>query len=149
MSNTNNKYAKFYFNRFPYIYVEFGENIENDEQYNEFEKDWLKCLEYDKDFMFIFDTQKMGMISVSYIYKLINFLDSIKKHNNIKFLKYSIIVVNSWYIQKMLNLIFSMHAPISTVYIVENKDNYDIGNLIKNIEKKTKIEDNNVSMIKV
>lgn len=148
MVDNDKKFANFNYDKFPLITVNIEKNIINEQQYTQFEIDWLKCYNYDKQFYLLINTSNMGMINIKYAYKLSKFLNNVKKEE-FPLLKYSIIIVNSWYIRKIINLIFKLHKPISTVYIVGKQENYDIDDLIERINNNNIINDKNINIIKV
>lgn len=143
---TENRFGIFDKSKFPHIYVDFKDNIYKDIEYDNFEKDWLSCYEKNEKFIFIFDTSPVGIVPMKYSYKLTNFIKELKKLNN-GLLKYSIIIVNSWYIRQLLKLIFTIQKPIATVYIVEKNQDYSISHLMERIEAGYKINDPIVSNI--
>jgi hypothetical protein len=148
MVDNDKKFANFNYDKFPLITVNIEKNIINEQQYKQFEIDWLKCYNYDKQFYLLINTKNMGMVNIKYAYKLSKFLNNVKKEE-FPLLKYSIIIVNSWYIRKIINLIFKLHKHISTVYIVEKQENYDIDDLIERINNNNIINDKNINIIKV
>ena len=69
---------------------------------------------------------------------------------NLKLLDFSIIIVHNWYIKQLLNGIFEIQKPVSTVYIVE-KTNLQLNELIQDIHSnnvKDKIDKINKIIIK-
>ena len=145
-----NQFAHYILDEFPKIKVKFQNNIQNKEDYYLFEKEWLDCYNYKKQFIFVFDTTNVGMIHIKYVYKLTKFIHNLKKKkfnnpNEYDFLQYSIIIVNNWYIKHLLNITFMIQKPVSTVYIIEK--NYDIEKLYYKLENKLLIEDNEIIII--
>ena len=53
-----NQFAHYILDEFPKIKVKFQNNIQNKEDYYLFEKEWLDCYNYKKQFIFVFDTTK-------------------------------------------------------------------------------------------
>ena len=144
------QFANYIFDDFPQIKVYFQNNIQNDEDYYLFEKDWLNCYSYKNPFSFVFDTTNVGMIHIKYVYKLTKFIRDLKekiknKPNEFNFLQYSIIIVNNWYIKHLLNITFMIQKPIAPVYIVEK--NYEINNLYYKLENKLLIDENEIIVI--
>lgn len=145
-----NQFAHYILDEFPKIKVKFQNNIQNKEDYYLFEKEWLDCYNYKKQFIFVFDTTNVGMIHIKYVYKLTKFINNLKKKkynnpNEFDFLKYSIIIVNNWYIKHLLNITFMIQKPVAPVYIIEK--NYDIEKLYYKLENKLLINDNEIIII--
>lgn len=145
-----NQFAHYIFDEFPQVKVYFQNNIQNNEDYYLFEKEWLNCYNYKKHFSFIFDTTNVGMINIKYVYKLTKFISDLKekiknKPNEFNFLQYSIIIVNNWYIKHLLNITFMIQKPIAPVYIVEK--NYNINKLYHKLENKLLIDETEIIVI--
>ena len=79
-----------------------------------------------------------------YGYYLTCFIEKIKKMNY-NLLRYSIIIVDNWYIKQLLFWVFQVQSPVADVYIVEKSVNID--NLIENINKKVLIKDDDIYII--
>ena len=137
-------FANFDKSSFPKVLVKFSKNINSFDDYREFEREWLRCYIEEKDFYFIFDTSNVGFVNPVYSYYLTNFIEKVK---SLKYdlLKYSIIIVDNWYIKQMLFWVFQVQSPVADVYIVEK--NVDINNLIENINNKILIKDDNIYII--
>ena len=137
-------FANFNKSNFPKILVKFSKNINSFDDYREFEREWLRCYNENKDFYFVFDTSNVGFVNPVYGYYLTVFIEKVKalKYN---LLKYSIIIVDNWYIKQMLFWVFQVQSPVADVYIVEK--NVDINNLIENINNKILIKDDNIYII--
>ena len=145
-----NTFANYIVDDFPKIKVIFGNNIKNNDDYKKFEDDWLKCYEYKKKFIFIFDTSNVGMINIKYMYRLTLFIKSLKKKiinnpNNFNYLQYSIIIVNNFYIKHLLNLTFMIQKPVAPVYIIDKKYNFE--KLYYNLKNNEIINDDEVIYI--
>tara|TARA_Y200000002_G_C22654881_1_gene653029 strand:- start:270 stop:707 length:438 start_codon:yes stop_codon:yes gene_type:complete len=129
---------------FPKIVVKFKSNINNYEEYREFEREWLRCYIGHNNFYFVFDTTDVGFVNPMYGYYLTCFIEKIKKMNY-NLLRYSIIIVDNWYIKQLLFWVFQVQSPVADVYIVEKSVNID--NLIENINKKVLIKDDDIYII--
>ena len=134
-----NKFANFDTSAFPQIYVRFQSSIHHIDEYNQFEKDWLECYQENKHFYFIFDISNIGYVNPIYAYYLTLFIQDLK-NRNLKLLDFSIIIVHNWYIKQLLNGVFKIQRPVSTVYIIE-KTNLQLNELINDIHCNT-IKDN-------
>jgi hypothetical protein len=148
-NNPINKFAHFDSSNFPQIHVHFQSTINHIDEYNQFEKDWLECYQQNKHFYFIFDISNVGYVNPIYAYYLTLFIQDLKVRN-LKLLDFSIIIVHNWYIKQLLNGIFEIQKPVSTVYIVE-KTNLQLNELIQDIHSnnvKDKIDKINKIIIK-
>jgi len=137
-------FATFNKSQFPYVYVDFQKNIRDYHDYKHFEEDWLSCYCEQEDFYFIFDTTQVGMINPKYCYHLTTFISKLKKMKT-QYLKYSIIIVDNWYIKQLLFWVFQMQSPVAPVYIIEKK--ISVHSLIDDIHEKKIIKDDNIYVI--
>lgn len=145
-----NQFAHYILDDFPQIKVYFQNNIQNNDDYYLFEKEWINCYNYKKPFSFLFDTTNVGMIHIKYVYKLTKFISNLKekilkKPYKFDFLEYSIIVVDNWYIKHLLNITFMIQNPVAPVYIIEK--NYDIEKLYHKLENNLLINENEIIVI--
>ena len=145
-----NQFAHYILDDFPQIKVYFQNNIQNNDDYYLFEKEWINCYNYKKPFSFLFDTTNVGMIHIKYVYKLAKFISNLKekilkKPYKFDFLEYSIIVVDNWYIKHLLNITFMIQKPVAPVYIIEK--NYDIEKLYHKLENNLLINENEIIVI--
>lgn len=129
---------------FPNIYVKFNDKINNEEEFKSFLKEWLELYKDRKDFTFIFDTRNVGMVNISYCYKLKNFISQLKELPK-QYLQRSIIIVSSKYVRYLLNIIFKITKPVAVVYIY-NKDDISI-NVNKEILKILNEQPNDFTVI--
>ena len=137
-------FAQFDKTHFPRINVYYRENIKDYNDYKHFENDWLSCYEQKKNFYFIFDTCKVGLINPIYGYHLSNFISKLKNLKK-QYLTFSIIQVNNWYVKQMLFWVFTMQKPVAPVYIIEK--NIDIELLIQDIHNQKIVKDDNIYIV--
>ena len=104
----------------PVIKVVFNGSLKNEEEYNTFTKKWLELEEKKTPYYFIFDTTTMGMINISYCYKISKFIKEIKNRKE-KYLLKSVILVKNTYIRSLIYCVFKITKPISPVYIFDIK----------------------------
>jgi hypothetical protein len=138
------KFGYFDNSNLPQINVHFNNTINNKNEYLEFEKDWLKCYQENKDFFFVFNTSNVGYINPSYVYNLTLFIQDLKS-KKFNHLLYSIIIVNNWYIKQLLFWVFQVQKPVSNVYIVEN--NINISELINDIQNNKIIKNEKIVIV--
>lgn len=114
---------------YPIIEVKLNKTIENDEDFNDFLKGWVKYYERKKNFIFIFDTTDVGFVNIKYALKMASFIKELKKQD-IQYLKHSIIVSNNWWIKLLLKIIFAIQSPVCAVEHCSNFDKVDVEQLI-------------------
>ena len=133
-------WAKYDYSKFPIVNVSFNSNIKDEEEFKLFLKEWLELYKKQKDFTFVFDTTNVGLINISYCFKLKKFIGELKQLPN-QYLQKSIIIVSNKYIKHLLNIIFKITKPLATVYIydIDKKEEYNINNLLNDI-KENKLE---------
>lgn len=110
--------------KFPQIFVTFNSNI-NDDSWEKFTNTWESYDARKENYTFIFDTSGLGIHLIKYAWKMISFIENLKKrkktHNNV-FLSKSIIVCNCSYKMFLLKQIFYFQKPVAPVYIIRNKN---------------------------
>jgi hypothetical protein len=141
-------WAKYDYSKFPIVNVSFNSNIKDEEEFKLFLKEWLELYKKQKDFTFVFDTTNVGLINISYCFKLKKFIGELKQLPK-QYLQKSIIIVSNKYIKHLLNIIFKITKPIAKVYIYEinSKDDDKDKDIDKeiNIEKNINIEKYNMN----
>ena len=135
-------WAKYDYSKLPIINVSFNTNIKDEEEFKLFLKEWLELYKKQKDFTFVFDTTNVGLINISYCFKLKKFIGELKQLPK-QYLQKSIIIVSNKYIKHLLNIIFKITKPLATVYIYEinsNKNSID-ENINIDIDKNKKLNE--------
>lgn len=107
---------------FPVVKIKLSKSIRDNEDFNNFLNGWLKCYDNKKHFIMIFDTTDVGFVNMKYAFKMVSFIDELKKINNGLLLK-SYIIYDSFYVRMLLKLIFSLKKPIAPVIIHKKTDN--------------------------
>ena len=112
-------FANFDYSTFPVVLVDLSGTINNDEQFTHFTENWLKLYEDQREFEFIFETQKMSsaFISPKYCLYVAFFIRSLKK-KKIQYLKKSKIYVYNKYIFRLLKIIFYIEKPVAPVELI-------------------------------
>ncbi len=119
MSTFRNKWANFDTTNFPVVNVKFKRNINNDQEFDQFIKEWLELYERKEDFVFNFDTTEVGYVSIRYCYKMATFIKNLKKDYPIQYLKESTIQVSNIYIKGLLKFIFYLQEPVCPIFITK------------------------------
>jgi hypothetical protein len=122
---------------FPVVIVTFKKTIENDEEFQDFLKEWLNLYSQEKYFSFIFDTREISEIpSLKYCFQIAAFISRIKSLP-VKYLEKSSIIVSNSMIQTLIDLVFSIQTPISDVYIYTSTDVSDLNTIFNRFESNT------------
>ena len=137
-------FSHFNLNDFPFVNVTFENYVENDLEIDNFLESWLKIDNNNIDYNLIFDTRNIKFINPKYIFKIIPVMQKLRNSKK-KYLKRTIIIVNSGVLRKLLELLFGMQKPISHVYIVDSRELAD--ELITNFKKNVTTVPENVSEI--
>jgi len=58
-----------------------------------------------------------------YVYKLVQLIRQLKNKNK-QYLKYSVFIVNTYFIKQLLNIIFMITPPVAPIYIVDKAEYY-------------------------
>lgn len=107
-------FANFDFSKFPIVIVNFSENIESNEDFQNFLDIWLSLYDDKKEFIFIFNTVNVGFPPIKYCFKMASFIKKIRRRNP-QYLKRSIIIVKNQRVINLLNFIFFMQPPVAPV----------------------------------
>jgi len=143
-SNTYKNFAYFDTSQFPRVYIKLNKSISSNKDYDKFTSDWLDLYKKQKYYNLVIDTTDTGMINIKYAFKIANFIKGLKKDAvdlfGNQWLQYSIILVSSNLVMKLLNIIFKITKPIAPIYIVSSENDK---NIIINQFKNIKFEDYN------
>ena len=123
-------FAKFdysLYEKYSVIKVMLYNNI-NDEYFNSFINEWQNIYKYKKNFILIFNTINVSIISIKYCIKMSKFISKLKEEK-VQFLQKSIIIINNNIVKYMLNIIFTIQKPVAPVYLIELDDNTNIKKL--------------------
>ena len=115
------------YDNFPIIKITIDTNFITDETFQLLLDKWKEVNDMKKKYILIFDTSKCGIINIKYIYRLTQFINTLKNSKD-KYLEYSIIYVKSKIVKNLLNITFKIQKPISYTFIVNNYDDIDIIN---------------------
>ena len=111
---------------FQYVFIDFGKDLSNDEDFYSFTDAWLRLYEYGTPFILIFNTIPLENVSVKYCFYMSAFIKKIRSMP-IQYLQKSFIIVKNKTIMKLLEFIFYMQPPVADVFIcdeaIENSDN--------------------------
>ena len=114
-------FAIYDYSNFPQVKVTFNGTITNESEYILFTEQWLKLYEDKKDFNFLFDMKDIGMVNLTYCYKIASFISDIKSRE-IQYLTESTIINVNDFSYGLLQVVFMIQSPISKVTIIKNDD---------------------------
>lgn len=105
---------------FPLVKVKIvGVPNDNDNDFDEFLRQWLQLYEEMNDFSFLFDIRELGDVSLKYCVKMSMFIYKLRKREH-QYLQKSVIVLNDNKIQRLLDFIFAIQSPVADVFIYNN-----------------------------
>ena len=107
-------WAEYNHSAYPIVEVNMKGTIKDDEEFDSFLNEWSELYRKERDFVFIFDTRDVGWVSPRYALKMANFITELKKRDR-QYLKRSSIIVDSWWIKLLLQLIFYIESPVCPV----------------------------------
>lgn len=152
-SNANsNKFAVFDFDNFPSISIKLNNTIKDENDYKSFTHNWLNAYRMKQYYHMIIDSSNTNLVSMSYVIRISQFIKNLKATAKEKYgeqwLQYSIILVKSDFVMKLLNMIFYISNPIAPVFIISKDNDINlIQNTIQNTIKNTEEYKNNESKI--
>ena len=88
--------------------------INNDVEFQSFLDGWMELYNSERDFVFIFDTREVGWVNPKYAFKMAKFIRNLKKRDY-QYLKRSSIIVNSFWVNALLSLIFAIQSPVCPI----------------------------------
>jgi hypothetical protein len=124
-------FAEYNYDFFPIIKVKLN-NVDNDNDFDNFLQSWLNLYIQQKDFTFIFDTTNVSDVPFKYSIRMAEFIRRLKKDNSYHYLQKSIIIVNSVFVKRMLNIIFKIQSPVAPVYILDDEKQEYINSILNN-----------------
>ena len=65
-------WASYDYTNFPIVHVTFEKKINDEKEFNDFLQEWIKIYERQDNFIFIFDTRKVGYININYCFNSFN-----------------------------------------------------------------------------
>ena len=113
-------WGEFDMSEFPIVWVKLGKNL-NDQDWEQFKKDWLACYDDGREFAMIFDTSNVGWVSPKYAFRMASFIDELRRTERIngkQLLRQSFIQCDSTYIRMLLKTIFAINKPVAPVSIL-------------------------------
>ena len=87
-------WAQYDYSKKPIVKVIFDKNINDEEDFKEFLKEWVTLYDNKKDFFFILDTRNVGLIKMNYVNKMVKFIKKMKQFEY-QYLQSSVIIVNN------------------------------------------------------
>lgn len=127
------------------VKVTFTNEKITDNTFSEFLNNWNNCDLSQNPYSFYFDTRYgLANAQIKYAFGLVRFIKK-KKKEPIKYLRYSLINVNSRRNLLLLRLIFTLSSPIAPVYIFSNNNNNNNNDeFIKQLQDEIERTNNNL-----
>ena len=122
----------------PLICVEFNNGIQNNDDFNDFIRNWTLLYKGQTDFYFLFDTTNTSMVGIKYAIKMSRFIKKLKEFPY-QYLQQSVIIVKDKYIKFLLNIVFMIQKPVAPVYMINYKDNKEVCELLKRAKNKEEL----------
>ena len=107
-------WAEYNHTNYPVVEVHMRGVIKNDEEFQDFLDGWMELYDRKHDFVFIFDTREVGWVSPKYAIRMARFITKLKKCEH-QYLKRASIVVNSFWVNALLSLIFAIQSPVCPI----------------------------------
>ncbi len=117
---------------FPTIRISFVGSLKDDNDFQMFLGQWSVLYSLKKPFTLIFDTTKMGAVPVSYCAKMALFIRKMRE-NSKKYLKRTIVLLNSTIVANLLKTILSIQGPVCPVSIIDCNKHENVQNVIDDI----------------
>ena len=137
-------FATFNLENFPFVNVKFANGVKDDEDFDNFLKQWVALNGQETNYSLIFDTTNVGIMNPKYAYRAASFIKELKNAEK-TFIDQTIIIVNHKYIRYLLDLVLNFQKPSAPVYIVDKHDIAD--NLYKKLKNKEEINLENVTVV--
>jgi hypothetical protein len=116
-------FATYDYTKSPEVKVTFHGNINIEQDFTDFTKQWYDLYEKKTNFTFLFDMSDISMISPFYCYKMAFFIHDLKQQP-IQYLQSSKIYNINSFIYGLLRLIFAIQSPVAPVTILYDDSEY-------------------------
>tara|TARA_B100000131_G_scaffold317770_1_gene360396 strand:- start:1587 stop:1988 length:402 start_codon:yes stop_codon:yes gene_type:complete len=117
-------FADYDYSQLPNVKVKLN-NVIDDDDFDEFLKEWLKLYIKKEKYSFIFDTTNVSNVPLKYSIRMAEFIKELK-NNEIQYLEKSIILINNSFVKQMLNIILRLQSPVAPIYLVSNETEIDL-----------------------
>ena len=102
------------------VKVMFSDEV-NDASFDAFLKEWISLYNAKRDFSLVFDTTRVGYVPLKYSIRMSSFIGKLKKCPY-QYLKKSVFIVSSNFVQYMLDFIFLIQPPVAPIYMTQDVD---------------------------
>lgn len=123
-------FYQFDYTYFPEVKVIFLRDIMQNEIDGFFEE-WMSIYNFNSEFHLIFDITNLNSAPINYVYKLVKFINNLKKQKP-QLLKYSIIIINDSTMMKfIMNMAMTLTSPAADLYLYWKKpfERVNVGNI--------------------
>ena len=117
---------------FPTIKISFVGPMKDDNDFQMFLGQWSILYSLQKQFTIIFDTTQMGTVPISYCAKMALFIRKMRE-NSKKYLKRTIVLLDSTIVANLLKTILSIQGPVCPVSIVDCNKHENVQKVVDDI----------------
>ena len=112
------KFDYTYYDSKSIVKVILGDYIRSDEEFDNFTDEWSE-INKKRNYILIIDTSNVESINIKYVYKLAQFIKSLKECD-FKHLQLTIIMIKNSFVNRLLDMLLYIQSPIATVYIIND-----------------------------
>ena len=127
-------WAEYDHSKFPIVKVQMRGIIKDDTEFEQFLTQWKNLYKDKEDFIFIFDTSKVGWVNPKYALKMAYFISTLKKEP-VQYLKRSIIIISNIWVRTLLCVIFALQSPVCPIDYYTDSNTISIELLQKSLNK--------------
>ena len=128
-------WAEYNHTNYPVVEVHMRGVINSNQEFDNFLEGWLDLYCRNRDFVFIFDTREVGWVNPKYAIKMARFISKLKKCDH-QYLKRASIIVNSFWVNALLSVIFAIQSPVCPIDYHSDTSTIDVERL-QSIANKT------------
>tara|TARA_A100001015_G_C15029890_1_gene732607 strand:- start:1298 stop:1726 length:429 start_codon:yes stop_codon:yes gene_type:complete len=137
-------FAKIDDSKFPLVYYTLNGIPESDNEFENFLIEWDKINNRKQYYNLCINSLNIGWISVKYAIRLSKYVKKLKENEEV-YIRNTIIIIQNKYVRGLINLVFKLQKPVSTIYIVNNIKDSEIVNYC--ISKNIKINTDKITII--
>lgn len=138
-------FAKIDDSKFPLVYYSLNGVPESDDDFEQFLIKWDELNNRKQYYNLFIDSLNIGWISAKYAIRLSKYVKKLKDSGNV-YIKNTIIITENKYVRGLINLVFKLQKPVSTIYIVDSIKDSEIVNYC--IKENIKINTKKITIIK-
>lgn len=133
-TKNNKMWSEYDHSEFPIVKVKMKGIIKDDAEFEQFLTEWKELYKNREDFIFVFDTSKVGWVNPKYALKMAYFISTLKKEPT-QYLKRSIIIIGNLWVRSLLCVIFALQTPVCPIDYYTDSRTVSIELLQKTLKK--------------